>query len=838
MTTSAPPSLPPTRRVGKRQTWRLPNTLDDPAIGLGFDAMTDLLRATGVPAGWSAKMASELSEATHCVISRVIGEATQDRKMWANASGTLADVCCTDYLDVDEFLHDTPFVSFAEARMEMRGRQGFGFGTGCGALRRLHEHTKDSDGGFAHIVARRHEGPWRPKGPRDHQALDQAWKIAVSNARRRARLPVTVCAAFAPPARPIEGPDGPMVAPSFWQMVAVLLIAGPDETEARLIALLGDRADRLSADSLSAKASDLHRWALAAHAVSAGFPRLLASWQERPVRTSLGKVQATISERKVDRRAVPLLLVRRARLELIAQVEGRRRRDGSLRPDRSFTVLRDLVMLDLIAQTGARVCEIADIRPRDVLFAWRWDDADGSYTAPAVIIHVAQKGRGGYKRARVPMVQPIAAQTARYLRDWLTFTGLQPEDENSIWLSRACDCAALGASAARTAAAARMPRQTISSRLAGSKSERSQPILPRPGGGGYSANTLRHLNEALAYAVGVEWLRGHDEWTDRVSAQVFADAHLTHKMCKDALGYRDLEANRPLWMLRAGIGDPDRGVPGVIELISGDAGARRGWELDSIRDAVMELNRAHEALNRADQQAAALRLARRALREQPLPYVPSDLSTLSGDERMELLLRRDAARERHEREHWRLDDDIEQADKDRTSQKASLVACEEALRHIERNGRRTPIHDGLPTHAELTSRGEVGTALDAESWEQALDRIDVAPIAVTPSPATPSTRIREELNLNEFAAVLGITDGTLRKRLRGATRPLFPLTGDDSPLVIVGDRDTSRRRYIIVNKLPASFMRRLLPEQREMIEELLAVPMGSTRWAGPRMTSR
>jgi len=80
-----------------------------------------------------------------------------------------------------------------------------------------------------------------------------------------------------------------------------------------------------------------------------------------------------------------------------------------------------------------------------------------------------------------------------------------------------------------------------------------------------------------------------------------------------------------------------------------------------------------------------------------------------------------------------------------------------------------------------------------------------------------------------------MTPSAVRKRLRGDHEPWFLLTGPDSPLIVIGDPATSKLRFINIDRLPSGFLRLLLPEQREMIEQLLAVPMGSTRWGGRRM---
>jgi hypothetical protein len=65
-----------------------------------------------------------------------------------------------------------------------------------------------------------------------------------------------------------------------------------------------------------------------------------------------------------------------------------------------------------------------------------------------------------------------------------------------------------------------------------------------------------------------------------------------------------------------------------------------------------------------------------------------------------------------------------------------------------------------------------------------------------------------------------------------------PANAAASPLAAGGVLDcvvkvSERLRCITVDRLPAGFMNRLLPEQHELIAQLLLVPMGSSRWKGP-----
>lgn len=383
----------------------------------------------------------------------------------------------------------------------------------------------------------------------------------------------------------------------------------------------------------------------------------------------------------------------------------------------------------------------------------------------------------------------------------------------------------------------RMRPASLSARLSGTKSARAMPLFPRPGGGGYSAHTVRHLIEALAFGVGAAWLEANRGWEHRVTPQVHADAALNHRMSSDKLGYRDLERNRDLWNLRAASGDPENGVPGVLDLLIGDAGARKGWDIEAIREASRRLAIAQRHLEETERLLASRRLERKALAQRSLPAVPRDIASLSVDEVARLHLERDIAREKLTQERDVLDDLIEQAHDECLEADADADAARKRLDRIRERGRTHPIPDAEPTAAELKAVDDDRVALDEETWEQALARAGVSPELLMPDEEEESPlRIRHHLNMPEFAAVLGLTDGALRKRLRGATTPLFPLEGPDTPLV--QDPARPKLRFINTRKLPARFLKSLLPEQREMIEQLLAVPMGSTRWGGRRIPAK
>jgi hypothetical protein len=301
----------------------------------------------------------------------------------------------------------------------------------------------------------------------------------------------------------------------------------------------------------------------------------------------------------------------------------------------------------------------------------------------------------------------------------------------------------------------------------------------------------------------------------------------------------------------------------LVDLVGGDAGARRGWDVQAIRNANRAVVKAQAALAAADEELNSLRLDREALSRRPLPDAPltdavhaerdeaagdmAAMRTVLGElsQSVELLVERDRVRERLAREQAQLNAEIEVAYEARDAAREALTSAAAQLKHVRFAGRTWPLPDTVPTarelrreHAVSGREGAPRVALDEESWEDALTRahIPIDIYGVDDEPLT--TRIRRELNLQEFAAILGMGIGGLSKRLRGASSPLFALEGPESPLIVIGHRDKSRLRFIDVEKLPESLLSGLLPEQREMMEHMLGVPMGSTRWGGRVMPKR
>lgn len=380
------------------------------------------------------------------------------------------------------------------------------------------------------------------------------------------------------------------------------------------------------------------------------------------------------------------------------------------------------------------------------------------------------------------------------------------------------------------------------------------PVLPRPNRAtGYPAHTVRHLVERVSYPVGANWLAENPALEDSFCPQIFPDALLGHVPAKDTLGYKDLAHNRDLWTLRAALGEPGRGVPGVLDLLLGEAGARHGWNVQELQTICMRHRQAKKRLEKAQAELAARQLELNAIEDKPLPIAPklsieqaeallesqdAGIASLRSELRrltslVELLLARDLAAEQSHQAMVRLNRQITTIREEIDAAQAARDQIKDELKDFRDRGRTLPLLDETPTTDELRDAGQLGAhGLDEETWEEVVERADV-PIESIFAIEKEVARIRHLLNIAEFAAVLGMTPGGLRKRLSGRHEPYFDLEGPDSPLVTIPGHP--KLRFIDVDKLPRSFRRSLLPEQRMMIDQLLAVPMGSTRWGGRRL---
>lgn len=805
---------------GQRQPWQVIDRLDHPALGLRFEQLTDAFAPFGLPSGWDSDLAAQYALAVHGFISRELGTMATNRSAWAPKMRALVAVLMTGI-----GRQPVPFFAFAKQHHGFRDSKAWGWGTGEAGLRRLYECAQ-SHGELRYVDAPLGTPGWRLSGSKDFQALDRAWANALTFDDEPGFLPllgVQACSCFAVTRRRVlveqeaelnsdaGGVSVLVDVPSLWELIAVAFLLGSRGLKTRAQRWVAMEAQRPP----GARARNRHHSQRARGSIEtlvgyvngvfnrfetvAGSLDGVAGWEMRRRIELSSELLADNPSRTEDRTAVPLTRFRRARAQCLADVER-------LRPTRSVatgrkerrrytTKLRRLLMLDLLGQLGARPNEVVRLLVLDVVALHHFGDG---LAAPAVFHTPSRKGSGPPVD---PCMRPIAPQTHELLQEWIAWMELAPSDPLFP-----------GWTAARVAhdfgTAAVIP-------------------LPTDPNRGYAPTRVRHLAEALGFAVGIDWIETAPEWNERISAQVLADAFLTHRMKADALGYKDLEHNRALWAARAALGAPERNVAGVHDRLLTDAGARRGWDLDAIREA---LRLRHAAAHRSAEAERARAIASRRAsqqRSQSALGTAADLRTLTHRELLELALRRDEAR-----------DDAATADK-RVAAATSMheraqqdtVAADAVLDRLKTAGRTAPLADCVPLANELPD----GVAsLDTETWDEALSRattiIDDARRTLVGGVEAADGRMRCYLNLPEFAAVCGVSERAVRAWLQadGGPNAPFPTHGPDRVVVAVGNR----LRVVAVERLPAAFMNRLLREQIELMEQLLMVPMGSSRWGG------
>ena len=271
---------------------------------------------------------------------------------------------------------------------------------------------------------------------------------------------------------------------------------------------------------------------------------------------------------------------------------------------------------------------------------------------------------------------------------------------------------------------------------------------------------------------------------------------------------------------------------GTLALIHGDAGARLGWDTTAIQHAALDGQIAQTRLDEATRRIGQLDLDDRALRDAPIePRIPR--GPLDDSAAIQVMVARDAAREIREGERDRIADELKLLNGDRLEAIGLVNAAASRLDELKQAGHTRPLDDREPTQLELDASagvtGERRVALDEETWDQALERAQIAIGFLIDEPIITPEALRSVLNLCEWAAVMGTTTRAVRDRISGRPTPMFPLTGPDSPVVGEG-----KRRGIDTSKLSEGFKRRLLTEQLEMIDQFRAFPMGSTNHGGRR----
>ena len=258
-----------------------------------------------------------------------------------------------------------------------------------------------------------------------------------------------------------------------------------------------------------------------------------------------------------------------------------------------------------------------------------------------------------------------------------------------------------------------------------------------------------------------------------------------------------------------GAGDPERQIPGIRDVLWGEAGARKAWDEEAIRTQHdVALQSTVRAATLRTQIAAATadqdRLCRAPLEipipeSDPLPPVISetlsvDASILAGMSQRELIQRvltitAESAGMAH-REHERTRDVIaaataaaDQRMRDLHGLAAEITRLTHSQRESERSAERAelsleklrlggptrPIADADPTTAELrTLTGDRAIrARDDETWDALLERVG------TECSTAEAGRLRAWLNHREVLAITGLPARTLQRyRLGESSHPL------------------------------------------------------------------
>lgn len=272
-------------------------------------------------------------------------------------------------------------------------------------------------------------------------------------------------------------------------------------------------------------------------------------------------------------------------------------------------------------------------------------------------------------------------------------------------------------------------------------------LIPIPGTNRcYGSHRVRHLIERLAHAVGNDLVDATPEWDNRIMPQIHADSKLGHSMRADALGYLDGEARRGYFCGLVSLGRRDLGVPGILDLLFGDDGARRGWHEEAIRAAVSARQGARDASAAAEEIAARCEADADALRRTPLvPAIPDDVQDLSETEARSLMLRRDAAREQRERalhDAWKASRDARER---AVTARALQRETEQTLNRLARTGARcrsTTASRSPPSWA-IPSCSPPPARLSTVSPPVCLRRLSAA---ATPSTTSPGGRARAPLD--------------------------------------------------------------------------------------------
>lgn len=620
--------------------------------------------------------AGELGDLIHVALSRVVGEARGYRGFTRNLCVAVAGIARLDFRHADgtteaAYAPGLPAYGWSDARTVLQAEK---------------------------------------LTPRD---VDRAWAEAIALDGVHARLPLKLVEKLFPP--------------SLWPVFIQIINWGPAETSERLERFCRLEALReieptrarpegglVSAGTIDTVIIAMRRFLLTLAELRAREhpSEFLQSWLVIPPFTSAAELGAAAAE--TDRSAPPLITVRRALRELNAEVV--RRASTAKGREGMKGVLLYRAVLAVLATTGARVGAVAAARVRD--YDRRHVFPDGSI-GPALRLYP-----GKTMSPETARWKALPPQVACWIDEHLAYNALSDLPNAALWPSK-------------TDRMRPMHPTSISKRLRGASSTTrpTAPLLPKETelqgepsdpvdvsvGTGYSAHTLRHLAEQLAYEAGHAYLVDNPDTRAFITPQVLVDALLDRSMSTDRLGYKDLKTKEGIerWARVASLG--------VWEWLYGDRGARKAPDPDRIAHAADRLAEVDAQIASVEQAIRELRERRRELEKRGIDTV--DPPTL--DDLVRLLFQLSAIAGSTDEEH----EELEHLQRIRFAAETELrVARTEVI----------PISDDAPVPAQD----------EAEIAEESAD--DVAPIPV-----------RDWLTVAEAARAFSVSEPTMRRRFRG-----------------------------------------------------------------------
>jgi hypothetical protein len=824
--------------------WPICERVDDRRLGLTFNQLTESWAPLGLPESWSEALAAHYATGAWLLLSRIIGRQMRSRTGWSRVAQGLMDVVVADIPP-----RATPFGHFADVYYGLDERQ-VGRGLSVGAHRSTWKRmvayfaALDACGKeLFDVHASRGSRPWAIRRVDDYDVLDAAWERAEELADGGALLPVLpipVLCAFAPPRRierlhAAEGGEMVVRVPSTWELAATALFLGEEEwarrgavalrraSERRVPARGRNKPKAPSTRTLDRYAEGLNSIARAMRAIAPLLPPLDAQWSQPASKIELTRSMKARAEPGEPRMSPPLPVYRRWRctwLAKLARARAARIEGTSFARSHTATALKRLLLMDL--GLDLRENEIATLRVRHVSAGQALGDG---VVAPAVWV-TPSKGTNVQ-----PHWKAILPQTYEMIIEWLAgwgVTDLDAERERPVFPE-----------SEHNPLEPADPR-ALAAFFTGS-SPGCQPAIPHPLGGGYGLHEVRHLAAQLANGVGAEWQQHRADVTERVDTRVFVRAQLHHEF-RGCYDYEDLEANRQLWAMRTCLGDERAGIPGVLHYAIGSAGSRRRWDDAAIRSAASRRAAGEEGCAAAlREQEAALREVRRA--ERALMRAPVVSAEVEDAEPMRaLVLLQNRVIDMQCRDALR--DSLDAAkERRRTAERAFeraeriIVRADAELALIEARGRSVLMDDLEPLPSERPT-GDVVPEL--ESFAEALYRV-TAGVSGTRSAVRIDSlvgdeeivRCRELLNVNEFAAVHDVTPRATRRYMDGSRTGPLPTEQLTRATVGLGQR----LRFIAVSLLPPEWAAELTISQQEMVEQILRVPMGTTQFGGPGLSS-